>query len=260
MDLDLGKLLVGTSPLSLIPFILSEIRGRRILDIGCGAGIYGYLIRNKWQDCYPGRIQFEDFQNRCILNDEPELLVGCDVTTENIRRVNKHQIYDYSCLANAANLPFKEGLFDTIICVEVLEHLEKKDAIKAIEQFKRIATQRLIITVPKNALSSTTNSDERPFLKIASTNIDIIEYVEAERHKSSFTQRELSYLGFQIGDTVEGSGLRTLLKKLRRVYRNRWGVFSAQHLAVMDLHGGCSNVEINFPVHQKETESIPDFR
>lgn len=76
-----GKLLVGTSPFDKVPDVLGELRGRRILDVGCVAGIYGYLINNKWQDIYLGRIQFQDFANRDITNDKPLLLAGCYIQT-----------------------------------------------------------------------------------------------------------------------------------------------------------------------------------
>lgn len=139
------KLIEGTNPLSKIPEVLNEIRGDRILDLGCGADIYRYILilRNKWQDTYPGRIQLHDFKNRDINNDEPKLLVVCDIQLENLRRCRKHKIYDILIAADAANLPFPENYVDTIICIEVLEHLLKSDAIKAIESFRKIAVKRI---------------------------------------------------------------------------------------------------------------------
>jgi SAM-dependent methyltransferase len=260
MQKQIGKLLVGTSPLSLVPYILAEIRGHKVLDVGCGAGIYGYLLRNKWQDCYPGRNQFRDFGNRDVTNDEPQLLVGCDVTLENIRRVSKHNIYDYACLADAANLPFGDGLVDTIICVEVLEHLEKRQALDAIEKFKKIASQRIIITVPKNAVNPISKSDDRGFLNIEIANEDIREYVHAERHKSSFTQKELIGLGFQLGETIDSKGIKGYLKRIRRWYRNTFGIFSGQFLAILDVGKTPSSLEPALPMSSKETEGYPDFR
>lgn len=255
-----GKLLVGTSPLDKVIEVLSELRGQRILDVGCGAGIYGYLMRNKWQDTYPGRSQFADFANRDVTNDEPVLLAGCDLQTENIRRCHYHRIYDYLCLSSAANLPFPENYVDTLICIEVLEHLTKEDVYTAIGMFKKIAKKRIIITVPLNSVDEHTNEDEREFLKITSDDPDVKEWVEAERHKSSFTLAELQNMGFQIGETIENVGLKGFLKKIRRFYRNHFGKNSVQVMAIMDLHKDDAN-NSDFTIQpSKITEGFPDFR
>lgn len=167
-----GPLLVGTSPLGFIPRIMNEIQGRRILDVGCGAGVYGYLLRNKWQDTPPGSIQFRDFGNH-VTNDQPELLAGVDIHTGNVRRCNKHDMYDFVALARAEQLPFPENYVDTIVFVEVLEHLFKNDAVRALKEFERIARQRIIVTVPKSALDPSTGRDERAFLKIEASDPEV---------------------------------------------------------------------------------------
>lgn len=256
-----GKLIVGTSPLTKISEVLDEIRGERILDVGCGAGIYGYLLRNKWQDTYPGRLQFNDFSNRDTTNDEPKLLVGCDIHLENLRRCRYHNIYDVLVAANASKLPFPSNYADTIICIEVLEHLEKNNALIAIESFKKIATQKIVITVPRNAVDPRTNNDEREFLKINSDDEDVKEWVEAERHKSNFTLKELKSLGFQIGGSVEDKTImKNLLKRLRRTYRNHFGSNSQQILCTMKLDKKISAYNSEIPTPPILTEEFPDYR
>ena len=254
-----GHLLVGTSPLGFIPRIMNEIQGRRILDVGCGAGVYGYLLRNKWQDTPPGNIQFRDFGNRDVSNDQPELLVGIDIQTENVQRCNKHDIYDFVALARAEQLPFPENYVDTILCVEVLEHLCKDDAVRALKQFERIARQRIVVTVPKRAVDPITGHDERAFLRIQTNDPDVGQWVQAETHKCSFTASELARLGFRIGRTV-GQGWRAPFRLAFKLWENH-GPRSGQILAVKDLKKwntlpGTSRV----PEPPKWTDGFPDYR
>ncbi len=254
-----GPLLVGTSPLGFIPRIMNEIQGRRILDVGCGAGVYGYLLRNKWQDTPPGSIQFRDFGSRDVSNDQPELLAGVDIQTENVRRCNKHDIYDFLALARAEQLPFPENYVDTIVCVEVLEHLVKEDAVRALKQFERIARQRIIVTLPKQAVDATTGRDERAFLRIETSDPDVGEWVQAETHKCSLTASELARLGFRIGRRV-GQGWRAPFRLALKLWENH-GPRSGQILAVKDLKKGSGLPSIlRVPDPPKWTDGFPDYR
>jgi ubiquinone/menaquinone biosynthesis C-methylase UbiE len=141
-----AHLLVGSSPLGMIPRVMDEIAGTRVLDVGCGCGVYGYLLRNKWQDTPAGHVQFRDFANRDVKNDQPALLAGVDAQLGSVKRCASHNIYDFLALARAEGLPFPENYVDTILCIEVLEHLEKPAALKAIRDFERIAAKRIIVT------------------------------------------------------------------------------------------------------------------
>jgi SAM-dependent methyltransferase len=242
----------------MIPRVLNEVRGRKILDVGCGCGVYGYILRNKWQDAYPGRDQFRDLLNRDPSNDQPTFLAGVDVQEENARRCRFHRVYDYLALAHADALPFPDGLVDTILCIEVLEHLEPTAARRAIAQFERIATQRIVITVPKLALNAATGADERHFLHLHTDDPEIQSWMEAERHKSSFSIRDLRELGFRVGREIR-RGRRRPKDLLLRAWENH-GPPSGQILAVKDLHRGPAATVHELPTAKKETEGVPDFR
>jgi ubiquinone/menaquinone biosynthesis C-methylase UbiE len=187
------------------------------------------------------------------------MLAGCDITLENLSRVKKHNVYDYICLCSAAKLPFPEDFVDTIIAIEVLEHLEKAEALNAIAEFKRVATQRVVITVPRASLDADTKRDERSFIKIESDDPDVKEYVEAERHKCAFTPSELRFAGFELGGTFNCSGIKGHLKKLRRWYRNRWGVHAGQYLGTLTLEKGEGKPQ-PYPTPLKWTAGFADFR
>ena len=257
-----GALLVGSSPLAMIPDVMNEIRGSRILDVGCGTGIYGFLLRHNWQDTVPGRVQFHDFENRDPRNDEPSLLVGVDVTLQNLRRCARHGSYDQLLLASADHLPFPDGYVDTVLCVEVLEHLEKADALRAIREFERVATSRVVITVPRDSVDEHTGQDERAFVNFASQDPDTRAWLRAERHRCQFTIKELRRLGFRCGREVE-LGLRAPLHKLKQLWQN-YGWRSGQWLAVKELRRGV-NASSQKPQSQlreapRTVEGFADFR
>jgi len=255
-----GHLLVGISPLQKVPEVLWEIRGKRILDVGCGAGVYGYLIRNQWHSTWAGRDQFRNLAARDVNNDKPAFLAGVDIRINDVLRSKYHNVYDYLCLANASHLPFPTNFVDTIICIEVLEHLKKQDALKAIEDFKRIAQRQIIITIPKDAVEEITETDERAYLKIDTDDPEVLEFIKAEKHKSRFSQKELQKLGFQVGETIYDNGLKGYLKKIRRIYRNKFGRNKFQILAVCHLNKPDNTCNYELPLAKKFVNEIPDFR
>lgn len=55
--------------------------------------------------------------------------------------------------APADNLPFRKNSYDVLICADTLEHLEKTQREKAIEELMRVAKKLIIIVVPIGSLS-----------------------------------------------------------------------------------------------------------
>lgn len=253
-----AHLLVGTSPLTIIPRVMNEIAGSRIIDVGCGAGIYGYLLRNKWQDTPSGAIQFLDFAKRDPTNDQPTLLVGVDIQLGSVRRCASHNIYDFLALARADELPFPENYVDTLLCVEVLEHLEKHEALQALQDFERIAAKRVVITVPRDAINPETGHDERAFLKTDSPDPAVREWVEAETHRCSFTRRELADRGFRIGRAVR-PGFRGIYDRALNYWHDK-GPEGGQILAVKELRKPNIRYSDEIPPPPRVTESFPDYR
>ncbi len=103
--------------------IIDNVTGRTVCDIGCGTG---HLLS-------------------CVSKlDAIETLVGVDFSEhpewksqEKIEFL-KHDIF---------NLPFEGGRFDTVISTHTLEHV--LDIPAAIQELRRICSQRLIIVVPR---------------------------------------------------------------------------------------------------------------
>jgi SAM-dependent methyltransferase len=65
------------------------------------------------------------------------------------------------CRSDIANLPFKEGSFDVLCCLEVLEHLFDDEI--AVEEIAKVTKSngRVILSVPFNARSVTQKKNQR---------------------------------------------------------------------------------------------------
>lgn len=87
-----------------------------ILDVGCGLGFWGYLIRS-------------------YINPD-SFIIGMDISMSKIKDVKFFGIYDALICADASSLPFKEESFSGIISVEVLHSLLPKfrEVLRSIEK------------------------------------------------------------------------------------------------------------------------------
>lgn len=51
-------------------------------------------------------------------------------------------------IADARKLPFEDGSFDTLMLPDIIEHLLWKDVPKVLKEARRVARQKVLITVP----------------------------------------------------------------------------------------------------------------
>ena len=104
-----------------INFIINHLGANKeisIVDIGCGSG---YVLRQIYKNGYKN-------------------ILGVDLVPKTVNDDFKIEA------GNIENLSFPDGYFDTVICNHTLEHV--LDLPKAINELKRIAKKKLIITVP----------------------------------------------------------------------------------------------------------------
>lgn len=125
--------------------ILSEIEKEKpqsILDIGCGEGE----------------------ADKFFLKRNASLKVlGIDIDSEALKeaKINCPQIEIKK--ADVYKLPFPDNSFDLVLCLEVLEHLEKPD--EALKEIKRVCYNKAIITVPNEPLFSLASFFSGKYLK-----------------------------------------------------------------------------------------------
>ena len=106
---------------SILAFV-RERAGRRIIDFGCGTGGYAALLRQS----------------------------GFDVTAVDQNPVYVAATASLGVPAERVNgaLPFPDRAFDTLMMIEVLEHVSDDDVEAVLADIRRVVRRNVLITVP----------------------------------------------------------------------------------------------------------------
>ena len=123
---------------------IGETGGRTLLDAGCGEGFVVGLLA----DAYPDLV-----------------MTGIDISESAIR-------YAQKCFGGKARfrvgslyrLPFSDNSFDTVLCSEVLEHVD--DPVRAMAEIKRVSRKHVVTSVPQEPYFRWLNLVGR-FLKVS---------------------------------------------------------------------------------------------
>jgi SAM-dependent methyltransferase len=97
---------------------------KTLLDVGCGNGLFLNFLKDEYSGSFSA-------------------LVGVDRSETALGHVRTEK----RC-ANIDNLPFKELQFDTVTCMEVLEHLPLPIYARSVSEVARVARQSIIVCVP----------------------------------------------------------------------------------------------------------------
>ena len=143
-------------------------KSKSILDLGCGDGKNILLLKKRIKEI---------------------MAVGVDIHDESLEKAKDKNCYIKLIRSDITKIKFKEKSFDCIICLQVVEHLNKKDALKIIEDLQRYARKQIIISTPIGELIQGR----------VGTNIH-------QTHKSFFTAKYFQNMGF----TVKSIGNRWL--------------------------------------------------
>jgi SAM-dependent methyltransferase len=174
---------MSTSPLAFDALVINNINGYSFLDVGCGHGKWGYLLKKyRWSP------------------DRRTTVTGIDLFEPHIRSLEEHHVYDTLMVASATSMPFPDRSFDSAIACEVLEHLPQSEGPKLISELRRVSRLSFVVTTPNF-----------PCLRGGGETLD--GYNEYESHKHNFLYDEFRKLGFT---QIVGVGLRTPSFKVSR--------------------------------------------
>lgn len=110
--------------------VIGRLRPRRLLDVGCGSGYLAKLLKTR----VPGLV-----------------IHGVDISTVALERARNHSDQVWQVDLDKADLPVPSAQYDTVSCVEVLEHLYDPD--HALREIARVLVPGgyAVVTVPNLA-------------------------------------------------------------------------------------------------------------
>ena len=116
-----------------IPFTASNLvwhlidsSSKSLLDVGCGLGGVGGIIK----------------RHRTIFS------VGIDIFSPYLKHCKENHTHDELIRCDVRRLPFREKSFDAVLCKEVIEHLDMQEGDELIKELERMARRQVIITTP----------------------------------------------------------------------------------------------------------------
>lgn len=192
----------GTHPLFLHPFIsffTPDLKGKVVLDVGCGRGLNGSLIRatRDWSGAK---------------------LIGMDINKGCLDFCRHFNIYDKLVQARLPKLPFKDKSIDFLICTEVIEHLTKKEGITLLTEIDRVCKERAIISTPNLFF-------------------DTLHGKKEDEHKSTWSTKDFTSLGYKAHGLGLRTPL-LLNDKLLRVKQALYYLFTPLSYFVPEIGGG----------------------
>lgn len=100
-------------------------RGDRFLDIGCGKGTLCRLVKGSYTDIY-----------------------GVDISQNALNIAKTYNIKTKKINLNEEKLPFEDGYFDSIACLDIIEHIF--DPIGLVNEIERVLRSggTLVISAP----------------------------------------------------------------------------------------------------------------
>jgi SAM-dependent methyltransferase len=172
-------------PFSLLNVVWQNLDKRdkaSLLDVGCGKGEPMKFINRRRQ----------------------LFTVGIDIFETALREAQMQGSHNEYVLGDVRKLPFRQKSFDIVLCMEILEHLERAEGFALLQALEEIARRQVIVTTPVG-LYKQDAFDGNPY----------------QVHKSVWSPQEMKRLGYKVrGVQIRGTNFTTgLLSHLPRLLR-----------------------------------------
>ena len=150
-----------------------DVRGKRILDIGCGFGWFEVNASNRGANSIVG----------VEISEDDLATAKGTITGRNIEFK----------VASAIDLPFEDKSFDTVVCWEIIEHIPKRGENKMFSEIRRVLKDK-----GKLYLSA-------PHRQIISNMLDPAWWLTGHRH---YSYEQLAYFAKSNGFAIEKYAVR----------------------------------------------------
>ena len=111
----------------LLSRLIKKNEIKTILELGCGKGDFADLINKNQQFDMTGVDIFEPYLKICREKKKYSKLIKRDLSK---------------------GFPFENNSFDVVVCLQTIEHLDKKIGENLFNQVEKIAEKMIIITTP----------------------------------------------------------------------------------------------------------------
>lgn len=146
-------------------FVIDELRRAKeksaLLDIGCGGGIWAFLIKADLPEFAKTRT------------------VGMDIDPARLAFCRYHRVYDDLVRADIRHLPFKDRSSRLTLACEILEHVPRESGEAFLKELDRVSDGDLIVSTPNGFLPTPDSS-------------------EFHKHYAGWTTRDLRRRGFSV--------------------------------------------------------------
>ena len=159
---------MSSSPTVLDQVVIPLIRGKTVLDVGCGYGRWASLIHSNYWEAGLSK---------------PPIVDGLDAFLPNVRFCSKMHCYRKVWLQK---MPSEiKGKWDVVLAAEVLEHIPQRDVEKTLDVLESAAKKRVIISTP-NWPAYRSGSETK------------VGYNKYEAHLSYVSRRYLKKRGYKV--------------------------------------------------------------
>lgn len=148
----------------------------------------------------------------------PAPIVSTDIRLDACAVIRSHGSHSSAASANLSALPFRDGAFDRVYLLEVLEHLTPDDGLTAARQLMRVCRTggRCLITTPNYG-------SHWSILERTIDRLKLTPAMAGEQHVTRFTSASLGTLMREAGWSIVRQGSFNLFAPIAGVFSRRAG-------------------------------------